>query len=165
MAGLVFQEIREARGLAYSAFASLFENGRRRDDALVFAFLGTQVDKTNDALNALLTLFDTFKVDSARFTSAKSALEKKIQAARADPRLIGRRVFDWADFDLTEDPGPARHKALKEVKEPDLQAFAEELLGNQPVVAIAGDRTRIDMRALKKRFFIVELRPKDLVSY
>ena len=58
MASIVFQEMREARGLAYSAYAGYQTPGKYDESNYVFGFIGTQPDKIEIALdkfNDLLT--------------------------------------------------------------------------------------------------------------
>ena len=56
MSSLVFQEIREARGLAYSAVSVFSPGTRPRDASGLLGFLSTQADKTPEALATLIDL-------------------------------------------------------------------------------------------------------------
>ena len=94
MNGLVFQELREARGLAYASFAVPFLNKRKIDEAMILGFIGTQAEKTGEALQAMLDLFNGLKIDPERFAVATFSLDKQI---RFDShwRLIAPEVFAW----------------------------------------------------------------------
>ena len=58
MAGVVFQELREARALAYSVGAVYATGSRKGDENIMSGAIGCQADKTPEALDAFLELFE-----------------------------------------------------------------------------------------------------------
>ena len=74
MAGIVFQELREARALAYSTWAWLFPGTRKEDYDLFSAYIGCQADKTPEAVGVFLELIDDIPASKERFASARKAL-------------------------------------------------------------------------------------------
>ena len=58
MAGIVFQEIREARALAYSVGALYFNGRDKADYNYMVGGMGTQADKTPEAVTAFVGLLD-----------------------------------------------------------------------------------------------------------
>ena len=58
MAGLVFQELREARALAYSAWAHFFNPSRPNEENILVGAIGCQADKTLEAVNAFMELLE-----------------------------------------------------------------------------------------------------------
>ena len=56
LSSIVFQEIREAKALAYGASASYTSPVKKEDAHYVRAFNGTQADKLPDAIDAMLKL-------------------------------------------------------------------------------------------------------------
>ena len=82
LSSIVFQEIREAKALAYSAY-SYFSSPRKLDDShYVFAYLGTQVDKLGEATESLLDLMNNMPEVQDQFEDAKTAAMKKIETSR-----------------------------------------------------------------------------------
>ncbi len=53
---LKFQEIRESRGLAYSVFSRYNVGAKAEEHDYLTAYLGTQADKQEEALDALVDL-------------------------------------------------------------------------------------------------------------
>src|SRR5690606_29826388 len=86
MGALVFQEIREARGLAYSAWTAYSRGTAPKDQAALIAGLGTQSDKTVEALSTLLGLLRETPMQERRFEVARGALDTEYRASRVDPR-------------------------------------------------------------------------------
>jgi predicted Zn-dependent peptidase len=58
MSSVVFQELREARALAYSAAASYAQGSREDAENLMLGAIGSQTDKTVDAVTAFVDLID-----------------------------------------------------------------------------------------------------------
>ena len=56
MAGVVFQELREARALAYSAGARYLHGKRKAEPGLMVGAIGCQADKTMEAVEVFLDL-------------------------------------------------------------------------------------------------------------
>ena len=78
LSSITFQEIREARALAYSAF-SAFTSPRNDDQShYVYGYVATQVDKMEEASEAMLELMNNMPKAPQQFNSAKEATLKKI---------------------------------------------------------------------------------------
>lgn len=165
MGGLVFQEIREARGLAYSAFAYYDASSRKRDGAAIIAGLGTQADKTVEALTTMLSLIAPLNVEATRFQTSVASLDADYRKARIEPRQIANVVQSWQDLGFAQDPRPERFAALHTTSAEEMQTFTNQLTREPPVIAISGDSDRIDMKALEtsagigstKRLTVAEL--------
>lgn len=147
-AGLVFQEIREARGMAYSAQASWGPSWRADDETLMWASVGTQADKT-PAVVALLLELIAAPLSPARFSRAHAAIQEKLRAARVAFRSIPGVAERWHSQGHDVDPRPARLAALSETTMESLAAFAAPLAEAPLTIAIVGDTTRIDRAALE----------------
>ena len=166
MGSLVFQELREARGLAYSAWAIHRANSRKKDDSGVMGGIGTQVDKTNDALDAMFGLLRDLKVDPSRFAIAKESLDQEYRASRVDPRFAASWVWSWDELGYTEDPRPAQWQALSKMGPEALEGFANKAIKEGLIVAIMADPDRLDMKLLKKKLATPKtLGVEKLVSY
>ena len=72
MAGLVFQELREARALAYSALEHFF-NPPRPDENILIGAIGCQADKTLEAVNAFMELLEEMPINDTRWESAHTS--------------------------------------------------------------------------------------------
>src|SRR5690606_41953760 len=56
MSSIVFQEIREAQGLAYAVWAGYMQPQKAGDNDRFFAYVGTQADKQAESMSALLKI-------------------------------------------------------------------------------------------------------------
>ncbi len=73
MSGVVFQEIREAQGLAYSVFSSYSTGSTKEKNDVMMAYIGTQADKQEEAMNALIDLMNNIPESEQNFENAKKA--------------------------------------------------------------------------------------------
>ena len=82
MNGIVFQEMREARGLAYSAGARIALPGDLDHNVLYYKNIATQNDKLMDALDAFAEIINEMPVSEPAFTLAKESLLANYRTAR-----------------------------------------------------------------------------------
>lgn len=94
---LLFQEMREARGLVYYAWGVLTAGGRPIDAWALRGGLGTQSDKTAQALAVFLELLAR-PLDSVRLASTRAAIEQEFRSRRVDPRSSARLVHAWDEL-------------------------------------------------------------------
>jgi predicted Zn-dependent peptidase len=150
MGALVFQEIREARGLAYTANAGYRTGARPVDESALTATLGTQADKTIEALTTMMELLRKTPIQEVRLKTARDALDEEYRASRVDPRAAPLWVFAWDDRGEKADPRPREWETLRKLAGKDLAAFAAEAATGATLVAILGPTKRFDKKALGK---------------
>ncbi|MDR1951616.1 MAG: insulinase family protein, partial [Bacteroidales bacterium] len=74
MSSIVFQEMREARGLAYSAWAGYSEPARLDQTYTFTSFIATQNDKMNDATEAFQDIINNMPESQNAFDIAKESI-------------------------------------------------------------------------------------------
>src|SRR6185503_18499429 len=74
MSGIVFQELREARALAYSAYAVYSNGGRKGEQNVMVGAIGCQADKTPDALDAFINLMENLPTSPERFNETRDSV-------------------------------------------------------------------------------------------
>ncbi|HET6585105.1 MAG TPA: insulinase family protein [Nannocystaceae bacterium] len=165
MSALVFQEIRESRGLAYSAFSTYDTGDRPKDASGLLGFMSTQADKTPVAVDTFLGLLRATDVQTDRLAIAKTAVDQEYRATRLDPRWITYWVASWDDRGEASDPRPWEWQTMAKLGETDLEGFAKRFADAPVIIAIVGDRSRVGMEALAKIAPVQELQAADLFSY
>jgi predicted Zn-dependent peptidase len=165
MSALVFQEIRESRGLAYSAYSTYSSGTRPKDESGLLAFMSTQADKTPDAVDAMLGLMQSKTIQPERLVTAKAAMEQEYRSSRIDPRFVYWWVVDWDERGEKEDPRPWEWSVAKKLKASDVEAFAAPFADTPVIITVVGDRERIGMEQLSKFGQVVEVKADQLFSY
>ena len=140
---ILFQEVREARGLAYSVFGGYGAGARRADDAQVAAYVGTQGDKAHDAVDAVLATLRG-AVDDPRFAQAKDTLAERHRVERIAPRQLAATVYRWEDEGEAADPRAARYALAGQVDRAALERWMKATLARPVIVSIVGDHSKLD---------------------
>ena len=113
MAGIVFQEIREARALAYSVGALYFNGRDKADYNYMVGGMGTQADKTPEAVAAFVGLLDDIPSSPERFAAAQLSVLNKYRTERLGFRSVLGAVRGWERKGLTGDPRSWRFEQLQ----------------------------------------------------
>ncbi|MBT8145857.1 MAG: insulinase family protein, partial [Gammaproteobacteria bacterium] len=151
MSSVVFQELREARALAYSAAASYAQGGRENAENLMLGAIGSQTDKTVDAVSAFVDLIDNMPESTERFDESVSSLLNRYRTSKLSFREVTGAVRSWERLGLEGDPRRARYQQLQQVTMDDLLAFQRERVKDRPkLISIVGDTSVIDVDALSQ---------------
>lgn len=163
MSGIVFQELREARGLAYSAGARYITGSRTDEENLMVGVIGCQADKTNEALEAFVDLFDNLPESPERYAETVDALLNRYRTSKIGFRAVIGSVRSWERLGLPIDPRTERYKTLQAAQPETLFDFHKQHISGQPkLISIVGDANKIDVERLAKvgkvtRVFVDEL--------
>ncbi|MGC8738955.1 MAG: insulinase family protein [Candidatus Hydrogenedens sp.] len=126
MAGVVFQELREARALAYVAGAQYIGGYRKGDEDLMVGVIQTQPDKLKDALECFLHLFDNLPVSEERFRFAKESVLNDYQTDKVPFRSILGRVYGWYLHGFEDDPRKQWYAGIQKLTLQDLIQFHDK---------------------------------------
>lgn len=163
MSSVVFQELREARALAYSAAANYSQGSREQSETLILGAIGSQNDKAAEATTAFVQLFDNMPRSADRFEDAIDAQINRYRTSSIGFRQIPGTVQAWQQLGLNGDPREHRFALLQEMTLEDLLQFQQEhVAGRAKLVSIVGDTNRIDMDALAELGTIRELTVDDV---
>ena len=162
---IVFQEIRESRSLAYSAYA-YYGSAMEKDKYDVFmGFVATQPDKCFTAIDEMLRLFRKMPLQPARFDNARAKLMKSMTSERSFGDLSGL-WFRANKMGIAHDWRKAAFEKLRSLELKDIAAFAEkEVAPRVYEVFIAGDVKSLDREKLKRYGEIVDLAPEQVFGY
>ena len=94
MAGLVFQELREARALAYSAWAHFFTPSRPDEENILVGSIGCQADKTLNAVHAFMELLENMPINQTRWESAHSSILSTYRTTPLPYRGTAGYIYD-----------------------------------------------------------------------
>ena len=163
MAGLVFQELREARALAYSAWARFFTPSRPNEENILVGSIGCQADKTIDAVHAFIDLLKKMPISETRWSSAQTSLLSTYRTNPIHSRAIPGFVYDVNALGLDLDPRKSRYKALQNSKIENFTDFYQEKVQSRPILfSIVGDSNRININDLAKLGKVTEIKPEQL---
>ena len=163
MSSVVFQELREARALAYTAGARYSQGSRLNAENIMLGSIGTQTDKTVDALGAFIDLIDNMPESSERFDTSVESLMNRYRTSKISFREVIGAVRSWERLGISGDPRRERYQALQTASLDDLLSFQQEHVKDRPkLISIVGDLSIIDEEELGEFGTVKEIQIDDL---
>lgn len=166
LSSIVFQEIRESKALAYSAFSAYTSPAKKEWSHYVRGYIGTQSDKLGQAVDAMLALLNDMPRNEVQFNGAKEAALKRIES----DRITKQRIY-WShdalrrqgiDHDIRRD----NYERIKTLSMDDLAAFFDQHIKGRPYTyCVIGKEGTVDTKALEKLGPVRTLSLKELFGY
>ena len=151
MNAIVFQELREARGLAYSASANYSRPARQNDDEMFYTYIITQNDKMMDCINEFNNLLNDTPEREAGFRLAQQSLLKSLATARTTKYGVLASYLHAQKLGIDYDINRKIYETLPKLQLQDVMNFAKENIANKTYrYLILGDEQNLDMEALGK---------------
>lgn len=166
LSSIVFQEIRESKSLAYSAFSAYSNASKKGKANYVYAYVGTQANKLPQAVDAMLDLMNNMPEAVQQFEAAKKATLKKIAAQRINKSNIFWTYQNLKDRGIENDNREKIYNEVKKMTMKDLaQFFTENIKGSEYTSLVIGNKKDMNMKALKKLGKVEELDIDYLFNY
>ena len=151
MNGIVFQEMREARGLAYNAFAYYLRPSWKDRKESFMTHIITQNDKMVDCITHFNEILNEMPASETAFQIAKDAVTKRLASARTTKMGIFNAYLSAQKLGLNCDENELIYKRLDKVTLNDIVNFEKANMANKPLrYIILGDENQLDMKALEK---------------
>jgi predicted Zn-dependent peptidase len=166
LSSIVFQEIRESKSLAYSAFSAYSTARKAEDPNLIYAYVGTQANKMNQAMDAMLELMNNMPEAEENFRAAKESTLKQLAAERINKTNIFWSYERLKDRGMTEDNREQMYNAIQKMTIDDLRAFFNSnIKGATYDLMVIGNKKDVDVKALEKFGKVQELDVDHLFNY
>ena len=166
LSSIVFQEIREAKALAYSAYAAFTTPAKKEDSHYVRAYVGTQADKLAQAESALGALMDNMPTDQAMFDGSRDAALKKIESSRTTKEDI---YWSWEAAQRRGLDGDLNAIIYPKIQQSNMAGlvdfFNQHIKGRHYTYLAIGKEGSLDLDALGKLGAVKKLTLKDLFGY
>lgn len=166
LSSIVFQEIREAKALAYGASASYSIPSKKEDAHYVRAFIGTQADKLNDAVDAMLKLMNDMPQANEQFEGAKGSALKVIASTRVTKENI---YWSWdaaqrrgLDYDVRK----TNYERIPGITMEGMRTFFDkEVKGRNYTFLVIGKKSAMDLKVLEKLGPVREVSKREIFGY
>ena len=166
MNSIVFQEMRESRGLAYSAWAGLNAPGYLDMPYYFVSQISTQSDKLMDAVTTFNDIINNMPLSENAFRLAKEGMLTRLRTDRVNGASVIWNYLDAQDLSLTEDRRIRLYNDLQNLTLDDVAAFQQQWVkGRTYFYGILGNKKDLDMNALKKLGPVTELTTEDIFGY
>ena len=166
MNAIVFQEMREARALAYSASASYRTPSRLGDKEYFNTYIITQNDKMMDCVAQFNELLNNVPVRQANFDLAKQNLLKSLASARTTKFSILSAYMAAQKMGLDYSLSEKIYKDLPSVTLDDIINFEKTNMANKTFkYLILGNEKELDIKALEKIAPIKRVTTEEIFGY
>ncbi len=163
---IVFQDLREAKALAYSVFAT-YQIPQEKDLSFyIYSYIGTQSDKLKEALEGMIGIMNEMPMTEISFNSAKDGVLEKIRTKRIIRTDI---VFNYLsnkrlgiDYDIRKDV----YDKVNQYNLNDLKSFAEKYIkGKNFTILILGDKNKLDKKIMESYGKVTYLTLEEIFGY
>ncbi len=166
MNSIVFQEMREARGLAYSSSARLNSPSFKEGTYGFMAFIATQNDKLQTAVEAFDDIINDMPESEAAFAVAKEALISGMRTARTTGAGVLNSYRSCRELGLDEPLDKAVFEAVQDMTLQDVvEAQQKWIKDRNYTYAILGDIDDLDMDFIKTLGPVKVLSSEEVFGY
>ncbi len=166
MNSIVFQEMREARGLAYSAMATLSSPNRLQYPYMMRSQIATQNDKMLDAINTFNDIINNMPESDAAFKLAKEGIIARLRTDRIIRSSVIWSYINAQDLGLNTDSRISLYNDVQNMTLKDVTDFQQKWVkGRTYTYCILGDKNELDMEKLKEIGPIQEVTTEEIFGY
>ena len=134
------QEVREYRSMAYTADGGEITPPLANKNAYFEGYIGTQADKTIDAIDVFMNLLTEMPEYADRISGIKDYLREGLQTAKPDFRSRSQVYEAWKRLGYTEDPAKTQLPKIQNLSFEDVVKFYQQNVKGRPVaIGIIGD--------------------------
>jgi predicted Zn-dependent peptidase len=166
MNSIVFQEMREARGLAYSASAGYQRPGKPERSYYLTTFIATQNDKLKDAISAFNSILNDMPESEKAFNLAKESILTDIRTERILRDDVLWNYLGAKEFGYETDSRKELYEKIPAFTLNDVKAFQQQYVKDKPsAYCILGDTNDLDMKVLQEIGQVTLLKQEEIFGY
>ncbi|HNF71794.1 MAG TPA: insulinase family protein, partial [Chitinophagaceae bacterium] len=166
MSGIVFQEIRESKALAYSTYATVANPRKQNEPVYSLAYVGCQADKMKEAVDGMQELLNHLPASEKLFSNSQKSIRNSISVNRVTKTDL---LFNYLnarrkglDHDLNKD-------VLEQVSAmtfKDIDQFHRQQLSNQMyTLAVLGSDSKMNWDILNRFGTVKKLTLEQIFGY
>lgn len=164
MSAIVFQELREKRGLAYTAYSVYRTPNKPSKPFMNTGFIATQNDKVVDAFTAFNDLYNDMPVSENSFSLAKESILSGIRNERITKMSVIWNYLNAQRMGYEQDIRKTYYETIPTLTLDDVIKFNEEYIKNKPkTYVILGNDNSVDFEELEEKFGPVEKVSRDKI--
>ncbi|MBP9069981.1 MAG: insulinase family protein [Bacteroidia bacterium] len=166
MSGVVFQDLRESKALAYSVYSRYVQPNKPSKQFYNVSYIGSQVDKLQEAMKGMTDLLTEIPKSEASFSASKENLLQEIRSQRINKADILFNYLDAQQMGLTNDIRKDVYEKVNLFKYEDVKKFhADNVKGKNITVLVIGKKDNLDMKVLEKYGPVKVLTLKEIFGY
>ncbi|KFE97458.1 peptidase M16 [Chryseobacterium formosense] len=166
LSSIVFQEIRESKSLAYSAYVSYAPNSELTHPDYITTYIGTQPDKLQIAVDTMTELMSELPEVPVQFENAKNAALKQIASTRITRTNIFFNTLRLKKLGIDYDFRKDIYRQIENLQFHDLKEFYQTSI--KPIhfnTAIIGKKENLNMDAVNEMGSFREVSKEEIFGY
>lgn len=165
MSSLVFQEVREFRSLAYTAYGKIELPKFVKEEMYVETYAACQADKTNETAKVLIHLVSEMPKKPEREETVKRGLREYCLSAVPDDRNKNIYAVSWKRRGFVDNPYEYVYHSTEKFKLDDLFNFYDQEIKKQPyAVMVVGNKKKLNMKELARLGRVVIVKSEDFIA-
>jgi predicted Zn-dependent peptidase len=163
--GIVLQEVREYRSLAYTAGANMATPDLINHPMYFVAYIGTQADKTSEGLHIFDSLIRNMPQKPERMDMIKDYLVLSSSSYKPSFRRMSQQIVDWQLRGYNQDPRKTLLSDYENLEFDDIVEFYNKYLKSKNLaIAIVGNKRKINHKEFKNYGEVVKIKEKKLFT-
>ncbi len=148
--GIVMNEIREKRSMAYTAYGYFAPPAVQGRMTHFTGYVGTQSDKVADALEVYMHLLDSMPAYPETIDNIRTILTQSVLSDKPTFRTKSQYLTDLMRLGYAIDPATLQLREIRRLQYSDIETFYKEHVQGKPVaVLIMGDPKLINQKQIK----------------
>lgn len=161
--GIVLQELRELRSFAYTASCSYQTPVLPGHPEYLAGYIGTQSDKTIDALQEFLKLVNNMPLKPERMENITNYLVQASSTYKPGFRSLSRYVEQLEQLGYTDDPAKVNLAKYESLTFDEIVEFYKQNVQNKNIsIGIIGNKKEIDLKKLESIAEVKTLKTSDI---
>ncbi len=166
MSGIVFQEIRESKALAYSTFATYGAPQKKADPFYMTAYVGCQADKMKESIAAMQELLDHLPQSEKLFNNSKSGIKNTIATTRTTKTGILFSYLNAQKKGINYDMNEKMYNEVDKFSIADIGNFHKNNIAGKPyILTVVGKDEKVNWAELRKFGSIKKLSLEEIFGY
>lgn len=166
MSSIVFQDLREAKALAYSVSSVYRIPDNREKHHYLYSYIGTQSDKLGEAMYGFQELLNYMPESDISFNAAKDGVIKNLQTERILRSSIINSYLANKKMGINYDIRKTIYDRVLTMSLNDISEFSRKFIKDKKYAyLIIGDKNKLDFELLGKFGKIEELTLEQIFGY
>lgn len=166
MSGIVFQEIRESKALAYSTYAAFGTPQKKEDPFTMSAYVGCQADKMKESIAAMQELITNLPKSDKLFSQSMASLRNSISTTRTTKTGILFSYLRAQKRGLDYDMNKKVYEQLGGLSYDDIRSFYQQQISGKPyTLTVVGGEDKLNWDELKKFGPVKKVTLEEIFGY
>jgi predicted Zn-dependent peptidase len=166
MSGVVFQDLRESKALAYSCYSSFIQPNKLSKKYFNISYIGSQADKLSEAIKGMNNLLNELPKADASFSAAKESLIAETRTQRITKANILFNYLAAQKLGLNYDIRKTVFDKTKLLTFDDVKNFYNQnIKGKSNTILVLGKKDELDIKALEKYGTVKFLTLKEVFGF